>query len=221
MYARRVGSRIGPAALADAKADGSAPPGVLPVLEESATRCLVPFDLGPCFDADAISWASNPGDGALNCWGNSIPADELPPAGEIFRVGAIPFVMPPTGDGEANTLVCRRQLLELDAVPVDWIHVLATAERRTEDVVLLHFATGAVDPEHVRVSDFWPAQARFGERLAVQTTSMHYPHHVQKGLGAQIWAIRIPVPRREDLAAIRLPDNHAIHVFALTLELRP
>ena len=196
------------------------PLGALSALETPTRRRFEVLDLTRHFDGDAISWAVNPADGALNCWGNTIPAEELFPAGEIFHVGPVPFVMPPTGDGQPNTIICQRQLLGIGAAPVDWIHVLAAAERRTEDVMLLHFATGAVDPEHLRVSDFWPAEAQFGEWLAVRTTSMHYPEHVQHDLGAQIWATRVPVPRYADLAAIRLPDNRAIHVFALTLELR-
>ncbi|GAB3886093.1 hypothetical protein GCM10029964_049820 [Kibdelosporangium lantanae] len=58
----------------------------------------------------------------------------------------------------------------------------------------------------------------FGEQLAFGTQAMHYPHHVQHDLGGQVWLTRVPVPRRTPLTALRLPDNPAVHVFALTVE---
>jgi hypothetical protein len=98
------------------------------------------------------------------------------------------------------------------------MHLLAASERRGEDVVHLHYAGGSVDPEWIRVSDFWPAQAHFGELLAFRCPTMHYPHHVQPEVAGQIWMIRIPVVRRTPLEGLRLPHNAAIHIFALTLE---
>jgi hypothetical protein len=32
-----------------------------------------------------------------------------------------------------------------------------------------------------------------------------------------VWRHRVPVPREADLTAVRLPDNPAIHIFAMTL----
>jgi hypothetical protein len=37
-------------------------------------------------------------------------------------------------------------------------------------------------------------------------------------MDGQIWLTRVPVVRRVPLASVRLPDNPAIHVFAMTLE---
>ena len=178
-------------------------------------------DLGPAFDNDAISTAANPGDGGLNVWGNSLPAEALPASRSLVHVHGIPFRFPPKEDGERNNVVCRGQLLRLPAARVDWLHLLAASERRAEDTAHLHYEGGAVDPEWLRVSDFWPAPARFGELLAFRCPVMHYPHHVQPGVEGQIWLTRVPVPRRCPLAALRLPVNVAIHVFALTLEEAP
>jgi hypothetical protein len=137
-------------------------------------------------------------------------------------VGDVPFRFPPKEDGALNTVVCRGQLLALPPSRVDWAYLLAAAERRTEDFVHVHYRDGAVDPEWVRVSDFWPSPPRFGELLAFACPVMHYPHHVQPGVEGRIWMTRVPVVRREPLAALRLPENVALHVFALTLaEARP
>jgi hypothetical protein len=36
-------------------------------------------------------------------------------------------------------------------------------------------------------------------------------------MGPAIWRTRVPVPRETELAALHLPDNSAIHIFAITL----
>lgn len=184
----------------------------------SGGRNYALLELDDVFDNDSISWATDPGDGAFNVWGNTLPAEGFPPARE-HELAGVPLRLPPLDDGVANALVCRRQLLELEPRRCDWIHALAASERRTEDVVQLHYADGSVDPEWLRVSDFWPSSARFGELEALRFDVMHYPRHVQPRVQGRVWLTRIPVPRRCDLRAIRLPENVAMQLFALTLEL--
>jgi hypothetical protein len=176
------------------------------------------LDLRPCFNNDAISTAANPGDGAFNVWGNTLPAEWLPASGSRTDVRDVPFRFPRTEDGARNSVVCRRQLLRLDQGHVDWLYLLSAAERRAEDVVYLYYGDGSVDPEWLRVSDFWPAPAHFGEVLAFQCPVMHYPHHVQAGVEGQIWMVRVPVVRSTPLVGMRLPLNRALHVFALTVQ---
>ena len=100
----------------------------------------------------------------------------------------------------------------------DWIHVLAASERRCEDTIELNFADGSVDAEPLRISDFWAAPAWFGEVKAFESLVMHYPHHIQRGVPALMWAQRVPVTRRADLTGILLPRNVALHVFAVTFQ---
>jgi hypothetical protein len=176
------------------------------------------LDLEPHFDNDGISWARRPADGAFNIWGNTFPAEELPAGGSLVEVGGIPFRFPDKRDGALNNLRCARQRIDVPPGRYDWIYLLAAAERRTEDPVLLHYGGGAVDPEWLRVSDFWPqTPPRFGEPAAFRCTCMHYPRHVQEGMGPTIWRQRVPVTREQELVALRLPDNPAIHLFAATL----
>jgi hypothetical protein len=182
------------------------------------TGAYVLVDLSGAFDNDAISFAHNPGDGGFNVWGNTFPAEWLPDSGSLVDVGGIPFRFPPKEDGLANSVVCDGQLVEVEPGRYDWIHVLAAGERRAEDWVYLHFADGSVDPEWFRISDFWPGPGpRFGEVEAFRCPVMHYPHHVQRNLEPVMWRQRIPVTRQHPLRAVRLPENAAIHVFAMTL----
>ena len=162
----------------------------------------------------------NTGSGAFNVWGNSFAAEHLPPAGPGV-VDGVEFDFPVVGTGEPDNIRCEGQLVDVPTGAYDWLYVLAAAERRAEDDVALHFDDGAVDFETLRISDFWAAEAAFGERVAAESPVMHYPRHVQPDVPARLWIQRVPVTRRAALAAIRLPRNVAIHVFALTLRERP
>lgn len=179
------------------------------------------INLATVFNNDAISTAANPGDGGFNVWGNTFPAETLPESRSLVEVHGVPFWFPPKEDGELNNMVCRGQFLPLPVARVDWLHLLAASERRAEDMVYIHYSDGSVDPEWIRVSDFWPASGHFGELLAFRCPTMHYPHHAQPGVEGQIWMTRLPVVRRTPLAALSLPHNVAIHIFALTLEEAP
>ena len=164
--------------------------------------------------------AGDTGSGAFNVWGNSFAAEHLPPPGPVV-VDGVRFELPAVGTGEPDNVRCEGQLVEVPAGAYDWLYVLAAAERRAEDDVALHFEEGAVDFEALRISDFWAAEAAFGERVAAESPVMHYPRHVQPNVPARLWIQRVPVTRRATLEAIRLPRNVAIHVFALTLRERP
>jgi len=183
----------------------------------SARRCRL-VDLSEYFDNDGISSAERPHDGAFNIWSNTLPSEELPESGTIVNVDGIPFRFPDKADGACNNLRCGRQLVPVPPGRYDWIYLLGAAERRSEDWLYLHYADGSVDPEWLRVSDFWPeTPAYFGEPAAFRCTALHYQRHVQHRMRPTIWRQRVPVPRECELATIRLPDNPAIHLFAMTL----
>lgn len=157
------------------------------------------------------------GRGRFNVWGNSFSAEHLPEPGSTVEVDGVRFRLAGVGTGEPDNVRCEGQLLDVPPGRYDWLYVLASAERRAEDEVALHFAGGEVDFEPLRVSDFWAAPPVFGETSAFRTPLMHYPHHVQHGVPATMWCQRVPVVRRAPLVAVRLPDNVAMHVFAATL----
>jgi hypothetical protein len=85
-----------------------------------------------------------------------------------------------------------RPLSSAEPVPVphdryDWAYLLARAEHDVETVVHLHYA-GGVDAELLLVP---------GSRRPA--------------------LVRVPVPRHDELRAIRLPEDDAVEVLALTL----
>jgi hypothetical protein len=180
------------------------------------TRPIIQVDLSAHFDNTGITRLDHLSGGAFSIWGNTFPAEELPD-GPTMQSGGVSFRFPDRGPGGDN-IRCAVQFIELPSGRYDWIYLIAAAERRTEDAMLLHYADGSIDPEWLRVSDFWPeTPGRFGERESLRCRSLHYPRHVQTPMGPALWRERVPVPREVALAGIRFPDNPAIHVFALTL----
>jgi len=176
-----------------------------------------PLELRGHFDNRGITPTHDLGGGAFNVWSNTFPAEQLPPDGSSVEVGGVLFEFPARAAGGADNLRCAGQLIEVPPGRYDWLYLLAAAERRTEDQLYLHYADGAVDPEWLRVSDFWPQTPdRFGAVPAFRCATMHYPRHVQRGVDPVIWRHRVPVPRHADLAGFRLPDNPAAHIFAIT-----
>jgi hypothetical protein len=158
-------------------------------------------------------------EGGFNIWGNSFPAKELPPAGSTWWAGGVPFLFPAQALDGSDNLRCRAQRLPVPAGPWDWVHVLGAAERRTEDPALIEYADGRVMRQWLRMSDFWPeTPPRFGEQPVFRCRDLHYPRHVQRGMGPTIWAQRIPVTLPGATVALMLPDNPALHLFAITLQ---
>jgi hypothetical protein len=175
-------------------------------------------DLSSYADCVGIEPARRPGTGGFNIWRNTFPAEELPRGGSAVNVAGVPFRFPAAEAGQPDNIRCRGQRIPLPAGRVDWAYVLAAAERRTEDVLTVHYADGAERRQWLRVSDFWPeTPARFGETLAFRTSSLLYPRHAQRGMAPSIWRQRVPVAVPFGVVALRLPVNPAIHVFALTL----
>ena len=186
-------------------------------LSSARTGLCDPVDISGHRNNTAISAATETKAGEFNVWGNSFAAEYLPAGKSLVHVEGVPFEFPPVCDGPDNVR-CAGQFIRVPAGRYDWIHVLAASERRCEETVELTFADGSVDAEPLRVSDFWAAPAWFGEVKAFESLVMHYPHHVQRGVPAIMWAQRVPVTRRAELTGILLPRNVAVHVFAVTLQ---
>ncbi|WP_198659323.1 hypothetical protein [Nocardiopsis sp. FIRDI 009] len=158
------------------------------------------------------------GEYGFNIWGNTFPAEELPEPGTRVGVCGVPFEFPVGAAPSGDNVRCRGQLVEVPPGDYDWVYLLGAAERRTEDHLGLVYADGTELAEHLRMSDFWPETgSRFGEPLAFRTTALRYPRHTHTPHEPSIWQQRSPVSVRGRLRALRLPDNPAMHVFAVTL----
>lgn len=178
----------------------------------------VRIDLAPFFNNRGLQPPDAPGDYGFNIWSNTFPAEELPPAGSVVDVAGVPFSFPAAPATGGDNIRCRGQSIPVPAGPWDWIYLIGASERRTEDRVELHHRDGTVRTAWLRMSDFWPeTPARFGEPLTFRTRNLRYPRHTHPHHSPALWQQRVPVTVPEPLSAVRLPDNPAMHVFALTV----
>jgi hypothetical protein len=153
----------------------------------------------------------------FNIWRNTFPAEDLPAAGSVVRVAGVGFEFPAGGTGTGDNIRCGGQRITLPGGRYEWIYLLGAAERRTEDEVDLLYLDGSVRTEWLRMSDFWPGStSRFGEPLAFRANALRYPRHTQIGHRPAIWQQRMPVSVPGELGGLRLPENPAMHVFAVT-----
>ncbi|MET7418865.1 hypothetical protein [Dactylosporangium sp. NPDC005555] len=195
----------------------SAPGRVVRRLPATTTRpefCLINID--DLLNNRATSGVDELTAGRVNAWGNSFPAEELPAPRTVIEVAGIPFVWPDAG-ADGDNVRAEGQVIDVPPGRYDWIYLLAASERRSEDVLWVHYDDGYADPLRVGVSDFLDGTPAFGEEPAFRTARMHYPHHVQQGLPTTMWLSRIGMPRRGTAQALRLPRLVALHVFAVTL----
>ncbi|MFJ6798050.1 hypothetical protein [Streptomyces sp. NPDC091268] len=170
------------------------------------------------FNNRGIQPPDTPGDYGFNIWRNTFPAEELPEPGTLVELSGTAFAFPAPEAAGGDNIRCRGQLVALPAGRWDWIGLLGAAERRTEDEVELHYEDGTVRRAWLRMSDFWPQTAAyFGEPLAFRPGAMRYPRHTHRHHAPAIHRQRIPVTVPAPLAAVRLPDNPAMHVFAMTV----
>ncbi|CAL9621743.1 hypothetical protein SUDANB6_05879 [Streptomyces sp. enrichment culture] len=170
--------------------------------------------LEPFLNNQAATTPGNLGEGRLNVWRNSIPAQpeplELVVDGVPLRSARL------DGDGPDN-VVCAGQRIEVPERRWDWLYVIGCGERRVRDVITWHFADGSVDRDQLALSDLWEGRSDHGEELALRTDVIHYPYHVQERIGITLWSQRVPITSRQPLTALSLPENPAVHLFAMTL----
>jgi hypothetical protein len=170
--------------------------------------------LDPFLNNQAATRPDNLTDGRLNVWRNSLPTQPEPLE---MVVDGVPLRSARLDGHGPDNLVCSGQRIEVPERRWDWLYVIGCGERRVRDVLTWHFSDGSASQDHVELSDLWEGRSDYGEDLALRTDVIHYPHHVQERIGITLWCQRVPITRRQPLRAILLPENPAVHLFAMTL----
>ncbi|MFD5141791.1 hypothetical protein [Streptomyces sp. NPDC058401] len=170
--------------------------------------------LEPFLNNQAATTPDNLADGRLNVWRNSIPARPEPLE---TVVDGVPLRSARLDGTAPDNVLCTGQRIEVPQRRWDWLYVIGCGERRVRDVITWHFADGSVDRDHLALSDLWEGRSDHGEELALRTDVIHYPHHVQERIGITLWSQRVPITARKPLSALSLPENPAVHLFAMTL----
>jgi hypothetical protein len=182
-----------------------------------------PVDLTPWLNAAVATFDAERPQGALNAWGNSFPAEELP-FGSTLTVGGVAFQLPAKAPGEPDSIEPLGQIITVPGAPAaSGIALLCTGEmgdqrlplrvvnQRGEEVAdLLAVARGAMVPAGTDLA---------GEGFA--TSHLHYPG----GPGGYDLALALPALWRWEhrwetpaaLARIVLGTNPLFHLLAITL----
>lgn len=197
---------------------------------------LVAQDLTKSFDSDVISWDSDRKNGDFGS-GLTFPAELLPPqvltknfenglwpcslGGREDRAGLdsvrrISFRYPSKLDGAKNAIACSGQTIVLKSGKYAAVHILATsAQDASESFSLVYGTTNTASTVQFTA---WDAKPKFGEHAAFICLHRHSPDGDQPGKVCYLNHYTIAADPASELTSIRLPNNPAIKILAITFE---
>jgi len=210
---------------------------VVPVLVNGGPWQFV--DLSAIFDTIGSTQETSPGDGSFDGAGNSLPAEMIPPEvpfpgmdgrwypsgywGSVDRSGwsscrLIHFAYPPKTAGARNVVSCRGQGGSVPKGYYSRAHVLgaATSPGATGDFIFV-YEEGPTIALRLQMSQ-WNEPPRNGERIGFQTRYRHTPQGDDPKTGCYLHHYVLPISHDRALTAIRLPNNPAMKIIAITLE---
>jgi hypothetical protein len=200
---------------------------VAPAADSSGIHLV---DLTSWFNNDGISTRDHLDDGNFT-EGILYPAEGLPDSGEVFQVDGIAFRFPPKEARMLNNLHCRGQLIDLPDRPAAALYFLGASDERlfdrqagqdsTATTVTLHYVDGEREEYTLRLNSWWSPQPSFGNRLALRTEGFHVQNRISQRGGVSLFAAAVYPRRSVSIDSIRLGDDEAVHIFALTLSGQP
>jgi len=198
---------------------------------------LVALDLETLFDTDVISSDTAREDGDFDGTGLSFAAEFLPPETSLLRAEPslwpcglwtsahgsgiessrhISFQYPPKADGVNNAVTCKAQSVRLKSGRYTAVHVLAAAVQATSGEFALVYGSKTV-PATLQFSA-WNRAPEHGEHAAFACLHRHSREGDQRGQPCYLNHYTIPVDPSSKLNALRLPNDEAIKILAVTLE---
>ncbi len=197
---------------------------------------LIAQDLTKSFDADVISWETDPKNGDFDA-GLTFPAEFIPPQvlmkgfpnslwpcgvgssdaqGGLSSLRSISFKYPSKLDDAMNAVTCKGQTINLKSGRYASVHILAaSAQDASAEFGLAYGAKTSKTPVKFTAWDIAP---KFGEHAAFVGLNRHSPDGVQPGKACYLNHYTIPADSASDLTAISLPNDPGIKILAITLE---
>jgi hypothetical protein len=179
-----------------------------------------PVDLTPWLNAAVATFDGERPRGALNAWGNSFPAEELP-FGAVLTVGGVLFQLPAKAPGEADSVEPLGQAVTIPDDPqVAGIAFLCCGEMGDQ-----HVAVRALDADGEVVADFAatargamiPAGSHLGDE-GFACSHLHYPGDYDLALALPVaWIFQHRWEKPVPLARVELGANPLFHLLAMTL----
>ena len=178
------------------------------------------LDLNDACNATAASYDADRRAGAVNAWGNSLPAEEVP-FGRIVQVSGIPFMLPDQrADGDHVEAVGQSLPLPGRA-PVEAIALLCFGEMGEQQAALTVLGRNRAAARLVVTVPGWLAEppGRLpGTEVAFRCSHLHYPGGYEiAALRPSVvsWLGRLPAP--VEPVRLQLDTNPLFHLLAVTL----
>lgn len=177
-----------------------------------------PVDLTPYADCIGVAPGDTSAGGAFNIWGNTFPADELPAPGRPFHLDGVTFTLL-AADGRTPDNVRAVASGSTSTLPA-WTESTSWPPRSGAPRTPWWSSTATAPDVHSGCGcpTSGPRRrpvSRNGWRCGAAGCST--PRHSQDRMAPAIWAQRVGVAVPQEAVALVLPDNPALHLFAVTL----
>jgi hypothetical protein len=180
---------------------------------------LTPVDLTPWLNATVATFDGERPRGALNAWGNSFPAEELP-FGSALVVGGVPFELPAKIPGGPDSVEPLGQILTFPRREAAGIALLCCGEMGDQRVpVRVSDGRGGAVADFVAVARgaMVPAGADLGEE-GIACSHLHYPGDYDLALALPaLWRVAHRWEPLAPVARVELGRNPLFHLLAVTL----
>lgn len=179
------------------------------------------LELGALFNNDAFSDSRNPSKGNFDArsgaLGATFMAEKAPAASEVFQLGEVPLLFPPSLS-EANNVALHGQRLQIPTGQYIAIWLLGASEQGNYQLpATLEYADGSVEQVDLGLSD-WCQVARYGEVAQLEFPQRRGAGGAVERITCRMFLQRLAVDPDRELSVISLPDRETMHVFAITLE---
>jgi hypothetical protein len=180
---------------------------------------VTPLDLTPWLNAAVATLDGERPQGALNAWGNSFPAEELP-FGSTLRVGDVLFRLPIRNPGGPDSVEPLGQALAIPEREAAGIALLCCGEMGDQRVpVRVSDGRGRTVAGFVAVARgaMVPAGADLGDE-GFACSHLHYPGDYDLALALPaLWRVEHRWESPEPVARVELGINPLFHLLAITL----
>ncbi|MBC7287449.1 MAG: alpha-mannosidase [Armatimonadetes bacterium] len=183
----------------------------------AAPGAATPVDLTEYFNQDVFAEAAEADGGDFDYGGIAYPAEMLSASKNgIMTWQGVPWRAPTTQRGARNAVRCDGQTIRLPAAHADSLIIFgASAPGGSGGLAELVFTDGSREATTLSFSD-WCFGPGAGEEIVLR-----WPYRYQRGEKTspevRIFARRIPIPPGKRLAAIVLPREARLRIFAMTL----
>lgn len=177
-------------------------------------------DLTKLFNNDGISSATNKRDGDIDTYKQSFCAELLPKEGKVNPVKELPelsFLFPSSADGAKNNVSCAGQKIGLAGVSGKALYLLGTAVNGSQTGELTLGYGERTEKASFTMAD-WCAKEKPAEAMVGYKLEQRHDWRGQlETITCWLWVCKVNLDPEAKLAAVALPDNKKIHLFALSL----